>query len=335
MGWVRDLLRKEPGDWFFGPVLPAGKPGPDTGGTPVEPESAYISLYLEAMRLPAVRVRGQSFYGTVASTCTIQTRSGQPVQLTAISTPAALRGADPAHLDRVVTGTIPLIDSVPYRGGALDAEIGLFSLPGSYLLGPYLDLLSEVATVATAFLSPAGALASAALIPSVRKGLDHILGATTGARLEIGLAHAWDPPVTGHSVVVGAPEPAEGFGLRSDGRLLAPDGSEIRAAYMVLRLQARTRRNNWASIPDIHAAYQVIAEAARRGDLVAAREALAAFHRTTVFSSDLLTADAQRLWQLVDGQVKQAFQSTPTGAQIPGVTLPALADIPLYPESLA
>src|SRR5690348_5394489 len=100
MGWVSDFLRKEPGDWFFGAVSPAGKRARDTGGVRAEPDSAYISLYLEGLRLPAIRVRGQSFYATVASTCTIQTRSGKPAQLTAISAPASLRGADPAHLDR-------------------------------------------------------------------------------------------------------------------------------------------------------------------------------------------------------------------------------------------
>jgi hypothetical protein len=63
MGRVGNFLRQEPGDWFFGRVRPAGGTATATQGTLVEAESAYVSLYLEAMRVSAIRVRGQSFYG--------------------------------------------------------------------------------------------------------------------------------------------------------------------------------------------------------------------------------------------------------------------------------
>ena len=330
MSWVRNFLHKNPGNWFFGPVQPAVASLSGAAARQVEPESAYVSLYLEAMRVSAARDRGQAFYGAVTSTCTVETRSGQLAQLVAVSTPAALHGATPARLDRVVTGTVPLIDCVPYRGGVLDAEIGLFAFPGSYLLGPYLDLLGNIATVASAFLPPAGALASAALIPSARKGLDLLFGATAEAKLEIGLAHAWQPPVTGSYAVVAAPEPSEGFRLQQGRSLLNPDGSDVRAAYLILRLDAQPHRHNWASIPDIQASYEVVAAAARRSDLTAAKEALASFRRITLFSPDLLAADAERLHNLVDDQVKRAFPSITTSSRPPSVTFPVLADIPLY-----
>lgn len=330
MGWVRTFLHKNPGNWFFGPIQPADASLSSAAVRPVEPESAYVSLYLEAMRVSAARDRGQTFYGAVTSTCTVETRSGQPAQLVAVSTPAMLHGATPARLDRVVTGTVPLIDSVPYRGGVLDTEIGLFAFPSSYLLGPYLDLLGNIATAASAFLPPAGALASAALIPSARKGLDLLFGATAEAKLEIGLVHAWQPPATGYYAVVATPEPPDGFRLQQGRSLLNPDGSDVRAAYLILRLDAQPHRYNWASIPDIHASYEAVAAAARRSDLTAAKEALASFRRITLFSPDLLAADAERLHSLVDNQVKRAFPNTTTSSRPPSITFPALADIPLY-----
>lgn len=330
MGRVSDLLRKEPGDRFFGPVQAADGTGTAAHGTLVEPESAYVSLYLEAMRVSAVRVRGQSFYGTVTSTCGVESRSGQRAELFAVSTPSALRGVDPRHLDRVITGTVPLVESVPYRGGGLHAEIGLFAFPGVYFLGPYLDFLGEVAAVASAFLPPAGALAGAALTSPVRKGLDLLFGAATDARLEVGLAHTWEPPVTGYHAAVRVAEPPGGFRVSGAGRLLNPDGSEVRAAYLVLRVDAQQRRHNWSKIPDVLAAYQVIADAVRRGDLVAAREALAAFRRIAVSSPDLLAADGERLHDLVDSEVKRAFPPAPTAGLTPPSGFPDLADIPLY-----
>jgi hypothetical protein len=330
MGRIKDFLRKEPRDWFFGPVEPADSALPGTKPTVVEAESAYVSLYLESMRVSAGRVRAQSFYGTVTSTVGIASRSGQHAEIVAVATPSALRGVDPQHLDRVVIGRIPLVGSVPYRGGGLDIEIGLFAFPASYLLGPYLDLLGEVAAVASAFLPPAGALASTALMPPVRKGLDLLLGTTTDARLEVGLAHSWDQPETGYYAVVTAPETPGGFRIGARGRLLNPDGSEVHAAYLVLRLDAHQDRHNWEKIPDVFAAYQVIEDAARRGDLVAARDALAAFRRTAVFSPDLLASDGQRLYNLVEVMLKQAFPGTGTAGVTYASGLPPLADIPLF-----
>lgn len=333
MGWVRDFLRKEPGDWFFGPVQSVDGTASgtqQTAGKPVEPESVYLGLYLESMRVSAVRVRAQSFYGAVTSTCGVQSRSGERAELVAVTTPKSLRGTDPKHLDRVVVGTIPLIDAVPYRGGGLDVEIGLFAFPGSYLMGPYLDLLGDVATIASAFLPPAGALASTALLPPVRKGLDLLFGAATDAQLEVGLAHTWQTPATGYYAVVRAPEPPGGFRVGAGGHLRNSDSSEVLAPYLVLRIDAQRERYNWAEIPDVRAAYQAVANAARHGDLVAAREALASFRRIAVFSPDLLAADGERLHGQVADEVKRAFPATGTGGGGPSLSFPDLAEIQLY-----
>jgi len=312
---------------FFGPVQSADGSWP---GPPVEPESAYLGLSLESMHVSAVRVRGQRFYGAVTSTCAVVSRSGGKAELVAVSTPESLREADPAHLDRVVVGTIPLVDAVPYRGGGLDLEIGLFAIPGAYLTGPYLDLLGNVAAVASAFLTPAGGLATAALITPVRKGLDALFGAATEARLEIGLAHTWQPPAVGSYAVVRAPEPAGGFRVGAGSRLMNPDGSAVRAPYLLLRLDAPRERHNWADIPDVAAAYQVVAGAARRSDFVAAKDALAAFRPIAVFSPDLLAADGERLYDKVAGQVRLAFPATGTRGAQTQPPFPDLADIGLY-----
>ncbi len=320
MGRVRDLLKKEAARWFFGRI------GPGPAGEPVQPERAYLGLYLEAMHIRDVRVGAQTFYATVASSCTVESREGKPAELVVVSTPDTLRGADPKHLDRIVIGTVPLVDAVPYRGGGLGAEIGLFSFPGRFLVGPYLEFLGDVAAAATSAWLPV----ATALVAPVRKGLDLLFGAATDARLEVGLAHTWTEPVTGYYAVVRTPVQEPGFTLGTGAQLLNPDGTPVQEPYLVLRLDARPERHNWASIPDLQLAYQAIAHTVQSNNLSAAKEALAGFHRAALFSPDLLSVDAQRVYELVRDQVALALPTIGTSGAGAEHRLPDLADLKLY-----
>jgi hypothetical protein len=346
MGWVKDLLRKEPDETFFGPVEPATdaaisarSPTSLPAGTVVGPESAYLHLSIEAMRISAVRIRGRAFYGSVTSTCSIQTGSGQ-AELVTVAAPSALRGLDPKHLDRVITGTMPLISAVPYLGGSLDMEIGLFALPEQYMLGPYLDFLGDVAAVTSAFLPVVGAVAAAALLPPVRKGLDQLFGAGTGATIELGVLRSLDPPVTGYCAAVrGVPEPARGFRIGTAGKLFFPDGTEVHAPYLVLRLDARTQRDTWRDIPEVLAAYHDLNTAVRYGEIPAAKSALERFRRMAVSSAGLLPQDAGRLHAKMEKFANENLFGTGTGALTPArgsservPCFPDLADIDLYAE---
>lgn len=347
MGWVKDLLRKEPDETFFGPVEPAPSevmppPSPSSlpAGTVVEPESAYLYLSVEAMRISAVRIRGRAFHGSVTSTCGIQTGSGQ-AELVTVAAPSALRGLDPKHLDRVITGKMPLISAVPYLGGGLDTEIGLFAVPEQYLLGPYLDFLGDVAAVTSAFLPVPGAVAAAALLPAVRRGLDQLFGAETGATIELGVLRSLDPPVTGYCAAVrGVSEPSGGFRVGAAGRLLDHDGAEVHAPYLVLRLDARTQCDTWRDIPEVRAAYHDLNTAVRHGEIPSAKSALERFRRMAVSSTGLLPQDAVRLHaKMVEFANRNLFE-TGTGALTSangingkGVpSLPDLTDINLYAE---
>jgi hypothetical protein len=340
MGWLHDLLRKEPEDTFFGPVQAAdgnAAPPPSRSslppGTPVEPESAYLHLYLETMRLSAARRGSQTYYGSVISSCAVLGDCGW-TELAAVAAPSALRGVDAKHLDRVITATASLISAVPYRGGGLNLEIGLFALPEQDLLGPYLDFLSDVAGVASAFLPLAGAMAAAALLPAVHKGLDQLFGASTKAILDVGLLRKWEPPVTGHYAVVrGLLEPVGGFRVSAAGRLLMPDGTEVQAPYLVLRLDARTERETWREIPEVSAAHQRLKAAIRSGDVQAAKWSLGEFRRIADDSPGLLSNDAQRLYVLMDEYAKDRLQPTGTAAGLEGTPqFPELADIDLYAD---
>jgi hypothetical protein len=276
----------------------------------------------------------------VTSTCGVQSGAGQ-AELVTVTAPSALRGLDPRHLDRVIAGTLPLISAVPYLGGGVDMEIGLFAVPEQYLLGPYLDFLGDVAAVASAFLPVTGAVAAAALLPPVRRGLDQLFGADTHASIEVAILRVLDPPVTGYYAAVrGMPEPMGGFRVSPSGRLVNPDGGEVRAPYLVLRLDARTQRDTWRDIPEVCTAYSELNTAVRNGDVQAAKSALERFRRMAMSSSGLLLDDADRLHAKMVGFANRSLPGIGTGALTPAAGIgdtsatafPDLADIDLYAE---
>ena len=145
----------------------------------------------------------------------------------------------------------------------------------------------------------------------LRRGIDRLFG-TADARLEIGLAHTWTEPITGYYAAVRAPAPTGGFSLREGIRLQNPDGSQVSEPYLILRLHAEPHRHNWATIPDIQSAYKTVKDAVLRSDLTGAQEAMATFRRITMFSPDLLPADATRIHGLIEQQVAHAFPATGT-----------------------
>lgn len=320
MGWLQNLLRTEAEDWYFG-----GLPVPGAARSMVAKDSAYLSVYVEAVHIGNARVRAQKFFGSVTSWCTLSSRSGTPVEQVVVSTPRRLQGADPDNLDLVVTGTTPLLREVPYRGGGLSLEIGLFAVPSANLVGPYLELLEDITSVA-------GVNPGQALLAPVRKGLDMLLGATADASLEIGLAHTWAVPETGYFAVARVPAKTEGLALGQGNRLLDATGAPVRAPYLILRVERTSERADWHSIQALRDMYEQVRDAVRRGDRAEALAAQAILRRIAVFSDDLLVEDGERLADMVEGMVAKAF---PEGAPARGAepyTMPDLAALPLYPR---
>jgi hypothetical protein len=255
----------------------------------------------------------------------VNSRAGQPVEFLVVTTPHKLRSADSRSLDKVITGTTRLLGAVPYRGAGLEIEVGLFSLPEQYLLGPYLDVLQEITVAVGVSYFP---LLTPMLAP-LRRGLDLLFGGTENAKLEIGIAHTWEVPQAGYYCVVRLPSGKQKFILDSNAHLLDRDGSQVKAPYLVFSIHASQQRDDWASIPDVARAYYIVKNEAERGDLIAAQEALATFRRVAVFSPDLLATDGVRLYELVRKEVGLAFPAVGT-SQGPGPIMPELKELPLY-----
>jgi hypothetical protein len=323
--WFDSLRQTAAQDWFFAFV-------PDTStdaGPPLEPERCYVSAYLSSLHLAHSRVGTRRLFASVSSVFTVASRSLGPAEFMAVTTPSVLRDADADNLDRVVTLDKPLLGPVPYRGGDIGAEIGLFAVPAADLLQPYLNLIEEVTTfVGVRHLTP-----SSDLLRTAKNGLDLLFGAGDDPTLEVGFSGTLNRPAAGHYCVVRAPRDHPGLaGLRvaPDNRLLNGDGAAVTEPYLVFQLRASATRADWASVPDIRARYDELSTAARIGDVGEAQRVLESFRRAAVFSPDLLAADGVRLWNLVRAELALAFPATPTAAADGRPGLPELDTLPLY-----
>lgn len=322
MGWWSRLLRTKAEDWVFASVAEEG-----VERRTVEPETAYLGVFLRSMRIVHVREGLSRFYGAVSSTCTVPHRGGAPAEFFVVTTPAALRDVEAGDADRVVVLEKRLLGPVPYRGGDLDVELGLFSIRSADLAGPYLDVLETMASVAgLAFVGPAQAFAA-----PLRRGLELLVGGDAPSMLEIGLAKTFSPPMTGTFCLIGASRAAvdtASLSIDHNGRVLHRGELVTEHPYVVVTVEAHSRRDDWFQIPSLAKAHKALISAVETGAQARVDEALAVFRRAAVLNDDLLAADGARLAEKVREDVDLALVTRPTAAAT--TSLRELSDVALY-----
>lgn len=335
MGWWSKVWRTKAESWFFSSI-PAERVPDSLERAAIPPEERYIGAFLTAMHVADVRVATKTFYGAVASSFTLGSRSGGRAEFMAVTTPMSLRNIDAKNLDRVVTVNKRLLGPVPYRGGDVDLEMGLISFPSADLLAPYLGMIENVANIAGVSLIAAG-VPIMPLVSTVKSALQLLLGASGDPQLQIGIVTTFATPMTGYFCAIRAARDdrsLQGLAVSSDNRLVLYDGREVTQPYLLFTVTASERRDDWAQIPELLADYERIRDAAKKGDMSEAEQALAVFRRTAVLSPDLLAKDGVRLAELVADEVDSAFPAVPT-AKGSLRKLPDLSSIRLYADALS
>ena len=272
--------------------------------TPVPPGGAYLSLFLKSARVTDVRRGLSRFYGAVHSYVKLAHRSTGEAEFNMVIAPDMLRDIDARNVDRVLVLDQRLLGPVPYVGGDVELEIGLFSIQSADLAAPYLKLLESLS-------SAAGVSYFAAALPFAKPILDGIqllTGGNDASILELGLSKTERAPKTGYVVVVRAPKGSiDVSNLRvdpTDFTLLDRRGGAISDfPYLVLELTAQRERDDWALIPELRQAYAHVQQSVRAGKWTDAKAALAAFKLTAWTCNDLLLDDAERLAKEVEATI--------------------------------
>lgn len=327
MGWWSQILRSRADDWTFGRLDPSQTPG-NPPNREIQPEAEYLSVFVRSLRVCNVRKGISRFYGTVHSFISLPASGARdPVAFHTLTTPEGLRNLDSKNLNRVVTLNRRVLGPVPYRGGDLDIELGLFSIKAAELADPFLSVLEELSS-----LAGVGIVATAKpFVGPLKRGIGLLTDSADSDILEIGLAKTFNPVETGQYVVMRARrdqvEIAE-LTLDAEGRLLRKGAPIVEYPYVVIGIDGSATRPDWREIPDVAEAYGRLRGAVERQRFDDVQAALSAFKISVYWCPDLLAVDAKRIFEIAETQTKQALGAVQTSAGAVA-RLPALAEIEL------
>lgn len=254
----------------------------------------YVRIEVRSSRIVAVRKWAGKFYGSVHARVAYLHDSAGQVEIQQVIVPK-LGELDVLNVDRFIVVDKPVLGPVPYKG-ELSMELGLFSVKGGDLAGPYLDLLNNLATVSgVAFLG-----AAKPFIEPLKKGTDLLFGNSSQSTLEVGVDKTWAQMRTGTWVVIRGPKSeVDVKQIRvdpSDGKITDAKGNPYKKfPYVVFRISASRRRDDWMLIPELKSGWEAIRTAVQDGQTNEAELRMKSFIQMATWSPDLVPDDARRL----------------------------------------
>jgi len=308
MGWLKKMFGKiegaPPADMIFVEVTAPG--GMGGVGVPVQPDEAYIELYLESLRLEWARKFATEFNGVVYSFAELSREGDSRSRFAGMSKPNELVKLGAKDLGRVITLSKQMMGPVPWRGGVLSLELGLFSVKAGNLLTPVLDYVTAVSSAAG--ISFVGAVKP--FLPLITQGMDLIAGQTQDAALEVGVDEDIEFARGGVYAIIAAPRDsirAEELSVDPQDRKLLKNGRPIDRAYCVFSLRTTKQKADYGEIPELKEKFAAVVAAVRENKMQEAKDALVAFRLAAITSPDLISSDARRLVEKVEQKVKEAF----------------------------
>ena len=332
MGWLTDVWKKMKGappselTYIENVNVPSGFPGV---GDVLDPDECYIELYVESCRLEEARKFATRFNGIVYSFVSLARQGESNAQLAAVSKPEKLTDVDPNAISNVITVSKQMMGAVPWLGGTLSLQIGLFSVKSGNVLTPVLEYVTKVSSAAG--ISFVGAVKP--FLPLITEGMDLIAGQQADTKLEVAVDTDITPRVSGVHAIVAAPrntlDPAK-LVVDSTDRKLKYDGKPLESGYCVFSIRRALQKADFGEIPELkekYAAFQVALKANKRKD---ADDALTAFRLATIASPDLITKDAQRLVAKAREKFDAAFPSGALPESVVDHDVEPLAALNLY-----
>ena len=311
MGWLGDFLRnvrgKPPTDWTFVRDLP--DPGLNLAGKDFVPDDCYVEFWVESARLEYGRKFFNKFSASIYSSLRLASEGDDRAHSAGIHTPSEDLKSD--DRDRVLLVSKRVVPAIPWRGGVVDLELGLFSVNHGDVITPMLKFVTSVA-------SKAGVSVAAAVdpfVPLVTEGLGLLAGQTKETQVEIGLDTSIDLQKSSFYAVIALPQdevsPAALRIRKDDLKLEYDDGEPVNAGYSVVSIRRVEQNADWGQIPALKQAWAGVQTAVKDRDRAAADERLGALRAVLAVDPNLITRDKHALFAKARAQVDWAFGQDP------------------------
>lgn len=320
--WWQNIWRERAKDWTLA-RLEANQVPDQLEHKPIQAGTAYLNVFLRSMRVVDVRRGLTRFYGTVHSFISLPSIATQDVaKFHVLTTPGELENIDAAHIDRVIVRDIRLLGPIPYLGGDVGIEIGLFSIASVDLAKPFLNVLEKLSSAAgLSFVNVARPF-----VDPLLEGVRLLTDTHESAILEIGLSKLFAVPETGYFLIMRAnvkEVDTSSLKVTKDNGVVDAMGQQIADyPYLLLCFEASPTRDDWFQIPELKDAYKKLQEAVKTRQEVATKEAWAVFETTALLCPDLLPDDQDKLIEKARAQVERVLGHILP--EKPGVTIQAL-----------
>lgn len=293
MGFFRDIFKTRTKDWFYGKLQDTQVPSQEPSKI-IKPNEFYINIWLRSLRIVDVRKGLNSFYPVVHSFVSMPyLGESKPVEFNMVTTPTKLQSLDANRIDRVITLNKRMLGPIPYRGGDLDLEIGLFSIKASDLAGPYLNLMEDISSKAgVSFINQALQFAE-----PLKTGINLLTGGSDETILEVGLSSTYSGNIlqTGYYSVIRAEKnklyPQDLRVDPNDYKLLYNGNKVEDYPYIVFEITTTEQKDDWWAIPRISEAYSHLVTSVEEGKLNEIEDNFKVFKRAVQISSELLPKD--------------------------------------------
>lgn len=299
--------------------------------TRIRSHREYVNVHLKYAHLANLRKGLKRFYGVVHSTTRVP-RVGDPdfYEFTKMYNPAGLRGQNAKGYSNLIALNQLLIGPVPYRGGEISIDAGLYSVEAESLLEPYLHLVESLSRAASGMFSGPAAL----LAEPLRQGFLGLMG-DKGDMLEVGLVDSWPAPYQCRILVMPPSQNGDAgpYTVTEDGHVHTADNRVVLdRSYLVLDITATDHHGSWSSVPGLSPAYVRVAEIFRReGHSPDFEDELQRFRVTVETCDDLTANDAAQIFKEVERRFRR-IKPPPSSRNIRGgqgksVDVPELSEL--------
>ncbi|WP_437513967.1 hypothetical protein [Sorangium sp. So ce1099] len=325
---VKDCFDKDRQHSFYAPIGPARVVGRAIDPAPARAGVHYFRLWLSDMHLSKEIAWMKELVPAVHSVIQLDFGGRPGLQIPGIADSSTLKAEEGAT--NVISRNRLLTPTLPFQGGTVSIQAGLFSLPGKTYLRGFLKTLSSFSTL----LAVPQISAALALAAPLGDGIQEMLTGDTGARLHLGVLGSYAANDL-RSTYLAAIRATAGQ-IRPDSLWVVDDQLCVGDAkdrvpltgfdYILLRLELFTERDDWDQLTSIAEPYAAMLDALGEENKGKAESSLRQAIVAALKAPELTQADRRRIPEALKKRYVESYSALqlPTFGDADGADLGAL-----------